>query len=283
MNQHLSISYALTEQDIDDIHQLEDRLRDSRGIRYKLDLLTSENTSATNAHILCREGGRLTGYVALNYFGHDELEMTAMMEDANRHFQDVHHLAVDKCAEIGARRLLLINDRRDHAMASLAADAGTRLSFTEYRMSFQGHPPTPDSASGIILRSATPADSGYIAGLDDDSFHNANEPTSDTPIPPQDLANTRITERNGERIGKIRVDECDGVFGIYGFVIAPEHRGKGYGRIVLNEALRHIMQRKHRKIYLEVAADNTAALHLYESSGFLTDAAFDYFEQSLLC
>lgn len=283
MNQQLTLSYELSEQDIIDIHQLEKQLRALRGIHYKLDMLTCENSSATKAHILCREEEELTGYIAMNYFSHGELEMTAMMKEAEHYFQDVYRLAADKGAEIGARRMLLISDRNDSAMTSLATGAGMRSSFTEYRMSLYGQPPASVSVDGLSLRSATLADSAYIAGLDDDSFQHDDQPAIGESIDPHDLAKTRIAKLNGERIGKIRIDECDGVFGLYGFVIAPEYRGKGYGRAILDETLRQIMGHDCRKIYLEVDADNPVALHLYESCGFKVDAIFDYYEQRWGC
>lgn len=48
----------------------------------------------------------------------------------------------------------------------------------------------------------------------------------------------------------------------------PEHRRTGLGRTVLAEAIREAATRGARRMFLEVEAENTAAIALYESLDF---------------
>lgn len=53
------------------------------------------------------------------------------------------------------------------------------------------------------------------------------------------------------------------------FGVMPAHRGEGFGRILLNALLHTFMERHSRIAHLTVWAENTPALRLYESVGFV--------------
>ena len=55
---------------------------------------------------------------------------------------------------------------------------------------------------------------------------------------------------------------------ILNLVVAPERRGQGIGRALLQAALTRAAQDGARRIWLEVRESNAAAVHLYETSGF---------------
>ena len=67
---------------------------------------------------------------------------------------------------------------------------------------------------------------------------------------------------------------CDPVAGGHGDIqtiaVIPEHRGNGLGRMMLVALLDHAQQRGVRSVFLEVRADNDAAIALYDSEGFQT-------------
>ena len=82
-----------------------------------------------------------------------------------------------------------------------------------------------------------------------------------------------------EAIAKIgAMAEKDGSVLIYGFCVRPGQQGKGYGRAILRETIA-CLRRKGQTgtIQLEVSADNEHALGLYESCGFITKTANDYY------
>ncbi|MNY72621.1 ribosomal-protein-alanine N-acetyltransferase [compost metagenome] len=58
----------------------------------------------------------------------------------------------------------------------------------------------------------------------------------------------------------------------------PEIRGKGYGRQILSQTITALKQQDHAEhIKLEVSVENEKALGLYESCGFATKNANDYY------
>ncbi|MNW11442.1 ribosomal-protein-alanine N-acetyltransferase [compost metagenome] len=65
---------------------------------------------------------------------------------------------------------------------------------------------------------------------------------------------------------------------IYGFCVLPEYRGKGYGRQILSQTITALKEKDQAvEIKLEVSVENEKALGLYESCGFATRNANDYY------
>lgn len=59
-----------------------------------------------------------------------------------------------------------------------------------------------------------------------------------------------------------------------GIVIAPGHRGKGVGRKLMEAIIDRARQAGVKKIWLATYANNTRALRLYRSLGFVTEGVF---------
>ncbi len=80
---------------------------------------------------------------------------------------------------------------------------------------------------------------------------------------------------NGEHIGNIYLNQIDWVsrralLGI--FIGSPEHRRKGYGQEALRQLVAHAFNDLNlRRIFLEVLADNAAAIKVYEACGFAVE------------
>jgi ribosomal-protein-alanine N-acetyltransferase len=55
---------------------------------------------------------------------------------------------------------------------------------------------------------------------------------------------------------------------ILDFAVAPEARGRGVGRALLDDALRALHRSGARRVFLEVRVSNAAAQRLYQSRGF---------------
>jgi ribosomal-protein-alanine N-acetyltransferase len=63
---------------------------------------------------------------------------------------------------------------------------------------------------------------------------------------------------------RIVLDEAE----ILTVVVKKEHRGRGYGRMLMEEALRRLYRSAVATCFLEVADDNEVAVTLYRSLGF---------------
>ncbi len=78
-----------------------------------------------------------------------------------------------------------------------------------------------------------------------------------------------IAEAGGETIGSIAiVRRPESEAQLRWFLIRPNWRGLGLGRILLREALQFCRQCGYRDIYLWTVSYLTAATHLYKSAGF---------------
>jgi ribosomal-protein-alanine N-acetyltransferase len=86
------------------------------------------------------------------------------------------------------------------------------------------------------------------------------------------------------RTGKMIVGYIIGYVEDYSGYIAsiavdPELRGQGLGRLLLETEMARLHENGARKIGLHVREDNAAAIHLYESLGFVTqDTIPNYYE-----
>ena len=58
---------------------------------------------------------------------------------------------------------------------------------------------------------------------------------------------------------------------IHGFRVAPEFRGQGLGRALLDEAGRTVLARGGRKLSLRVLASNRRARAVYAAAGFVVE------------
>jgi dTDP-4-amino-4,6-dideoxygalactose transaminase/RimJ/RimL family protein N-acetyltransferase len=87
-----------------------------------------------------------------------------------------------------------------------------------------------------------------------------------------------VIEAEGRRVGTIALYSvsADGRKAEWGrFVIAPEHRGQGWGRRALRLLVDHARALGVRRLRCEVAADNPGAEGLYRSLGFADDGAYE--------
>jgi ribosomal protein S18 acetylase RimI-like enzyme len=78
-------------------------------------------------------------------------------------------------------------------------------------------------------------------------------------------------------LGCLRLDFMSDQVGIYAFEVRLGYRGLGYGRQMLEEAIRAISAETQKRIMLDVETDNTNAIGLYLSCGFEIKTTYDYY------
>ena len=61
------------------------------------------------------------------------------------------------------------------------------------------------------------------------------------------------------------------------FVVLPEHRGRGYGRQMLLDAIDILILEGWKQITIEVETENRRALGLYQSCGLQIVQTYDYY------
>lgn len=119
----------------------------------------------------------------------------------------------------------------------------------------------------LSVRPATTADLDAMGLLFEAAF---DEPygaaaVGDLLKPPSAWALIAETDRPvGFLLASTAADEAE----ILSIGVAPNARGKGIGKSLINFLVQHAKSKGAIKIFLEVASDNTAGLALYDGAGF---------------
>lgn len=239
-----------------------------RGISYKLD-------PGLNSGIVCSRDGVVTGFMTVDCFGGEVMESAALAGDLTD-WEQMAAVLRDCAKEKQAGSILLICDPKDVLIREKLEALGLTCSFSEYRMLFDRASFAPADISGVSLRQATGPDAELIKRLDTGAFGDgAGEE------PQKDIASTRIILLQGEPVGKLRMNEADGMHGIYGVVVESELRGRGIGNQALTLLLQELTESGASNIYLEVDSENPGAFHLYKKLGFRVKSEFGYYPYGL--
>jgi ribosomal protein S18 acetylase RimI-like enzyme len=78
-----------------------------------------------------------------------------------------------------------------------------------------------------------------------------------------------IAEVKGRIIGAVAIVRTSKVEAqLRWFIVHPDYRGQGLGKILLDEALKFCKERKYGKVFLWTTSELTAGFHLYTQAGF---------------
>jgi ribosomal protein S18 acetylase RimI-like enzyme len=94
----------------------------------------------------------------------------------------------------------------------------------------------------------------------------------DLSSPVDGLANGFVCERDGRVVGNITLSRPMGQarrWQLSNVAVLDDYRGRGIGRSLVETAIEVILQRGGHSVYLYVREDNPAAVHLYDSIGFV--------------
>lgn len=146
-------------------------------------------------------------------------------------------------------------------------------------MQWQAPAALPPALPELQLRPAQPEDLADLVHLDETCFGVSADVAQRWLA--QDLVDSErkvlVATLGPVKLGKINVLLNDGETYISGFCLWPEHRRKGYGKIILTRTLEQLVAERRPNIVLEVACDNEHALLLYQHCGFRTVTAYDYY------
>jgi ribosomal protein S18 acetylase RimI-like enzyme len=152
----------------------------------------------------------------------------------------------------------------------LAQRRGGRLEHSEHALQLLDEPAEVPADPRVTVRPAVPADQQTVRELWRAGF--GEEPPAAGHDP-----NTLVVERDGRAIGAVRLIPEQQRAGVYGFVVHPDHQGRGIGRDVLHRLCRMARASGATAVDLEVATDNDRALNLYTSLGFQPVSTEDYY------
>lgn len=254
--------------------------QDSLDIPISLESLQKRPGNEIN-DFLYYEQGVLTGYLGMDDWGKEEKEMTGMVAPAFRRrgiFRQLFAAAREECRARGVEQMILICEQRSPSGQAFARAVGTHHDFSEHKMALLHFIERASSDPQFQMRPATGEDKKALISIvatdmnDEQDARQFIESLFALSKQPQYLATLA-----GEPLGTLRLDYHDGGAAIYGFVVRPEYRGRGYGRQMLEHIIRQLHNERVETITLEVATENAQAIGLYSSCGFQIVTTYDYF------
>lgn len=288
---HLESASLLSDEQLNQVTALEALCLEHDKISLKLELdykqwrskKESFKADAPVTEFLCYAGELLIGYIGICVFGGGEPEMTGMVHPDYRRqgvFKRLWGLAQAALKCSGQTKALLLCDRKSFSGKGFIESLGLQLDHAEYEMYLNLRAYKPFSLPDITFRQATKADSEEIR-RQNAVYFNTTESELDLIDP--DLEAERgmrimlMQLTSGEVIGKTHLELNGSQGAIFGLGVMPEHRGKSYGKGLLNYSVGALLESGAQTVMLQVATENEKALTLYTQTGFEARSTMDYY------
>ena len=287
----------LHQEEYDLIHLLQSHCSKADQITLKLELdykrsdaihLTDKGKLHDLNEFMYFSGAQLVGYLGVSAFGGATAppEVTGMVHPNFRRqgvFSTLLQLALAECRRRNAGPVLLLCDRNAASGQKFLEKINAVYRVSEFEMYLQNERTRADERlpCDISFRKATNADAFEVARQNAIYFGDCLVEGNDNIPLPEDEEKRGMTiylaEKDHQLIGKVHLQLTNGLGGIYGLGVLPEHRGKGLGRAILLEAIKTLKAASAVEIILQVATENATALSLYKSCGFREASVMDYF------
>ena len=271
----VNLSAGLSPTALNAIADLERRVVAADGGRLKLEWNALRDRSGQDVEdVLWWDGERLLGFLGIYTHSAPTIELAGMVDPTARRCgigTALLDAGLRVCQQREHASVLLVVPRTSVAGRSLAQRRGGALDHCEHALQLLGEPAEVPADPRVTVRTASPADQQAIRELLRRGF--GWEPPEAASRDP----NTLVVERDGQPIGTVRLILEGDRAGVYGFVIHPDHQGRGIGRDVLHRLCRTAWADGATAVHLEVATDNDRALNLYTSLGFRSVSTEDYY------
>lgn len=279
---------GLSEEELRLIFELADLCNTADNIQLKLnrEMLRNRPASETNDFLFYQDG-KLVGFLGLYIFQSTEAECSGMVHPEYRRkgiFNSLVKEAAEECSKRGIPQMLFICHSRSESGRAFCQAIEAPYSFSEYWMDWKEGKRQVVYRDHISLYPAGQQDIDTLVALDVSGFTMEEKDAREYTLRSlqSDTKATFLASLDHEPIGKISVLEENGSAFIFGFSVAPEHRGRGYGRQILNQTIDLLLRKQIKHIALEVAIENKRALTLYQSCGFYETGANEYYNKTLL-
>lgn len=258
-------------------------------MRVLMSMLRERPGTSTNDFLYYADDGSLVGYLCLTTWGDVEKELVAMVHPAQRRkgiFRRMLEKARQQFAAAGGKYLTIVCEHTSQSGAATMKAMQIPLDFSEHEMHLGTFKAKNVFDDRLTFRQATTNDIDAVAKILMED--NVSEESAHAIVARwlQDGKNrVYLTTLGGldlgcdEPIGTLRLEDMGRTneLGIYGFVIRPEYRGRGYGRQMLEECIRVARAKGPVDVMLDVDATNTRAFNLYASAGFEIKTTYDYY------
>jgi ribosomal protein S18 acetylase RimI-like enzyme len=278
----------LTEAEITAIEHLITLCNNYEDLHMRLELSMIGNRPGQEINdFLYYEQGVIVGYLAVDSYGLEEKEAVLMVHPDYRHKgigRKLLHASGDECKQRGVKRLILVCEEYSPSGRAFVQALEAQLDHAEHEMVLGTFQERGVADERLILRKAGPNDIEAIISILASDFGDEQFARQHVEMllryPNQHFYVARFGEPSvgcQEPVGVLRLDETEDQIGIYGFVVLPDYRGRGYGRQMLEDAIRIIRSVSQKRIMLDVDTDNTRAISLYLSLGFDIKTTYHYY------
>lgn len=234
----------------------------------------------------------LIGYLGMSSWGLEEKELVGLVHPDYRRRGVARSLLAAASQEArlwGTKRFDLICEHASSAGQAFIQAVGAAYNFAEHEMWLQNFQPRFAFDDRLVFRAATLDDVDALAAVLLTEYENDEGVARERvkKLFQRPLQRLYLATLGGEElgchepVGTLRLDDHEDFVGIYGFVVKPDYRGRGYGRQMLEEAIRTIQAEGQKKIMLDVDVTNANALGLYLSLGFVIKTTYDYYTLEL--
>jgi ribosomal protein S18 acetylase RimI-like enzyme len=275
--------WTLTDAELAEIKQLAQVCQEREPLELRLtwDALALRTGDKASEFVYYRDD-ILIGFFSIDGLGFEEAEGTGMVHPNYRRqgvFRALVAAALEECRQNKTDSLILLFDHRSGAAAAFAQAVGAQHEFSEHNMRLDHPESLPDIAQRLDFRRATPGDAAAISEILAQDFDRDSEQVRQNIVynMQSPIYQYYIATLDREPIGTLNVQNLGGEAYIYGFVVRPDQRGRGYGREILARAIADIIAARPQPVFLEVETENDPAFGLYRSFGFEVTTTYDYF------
>jgi len=277
---------SLSEVDIAEIAQLIALCNehDSLHMRIPLEELALRSGSEID-DFLYYDQGQLVGYLYVDSWGKAEKEITGMVAPTFRRrgiFRQLFEATQEEFTTRKVEALILVSEEHSHSGHAFAKAVKAHHDFSEHQMLLGNFVERKKTDPQFEIHAATLQDKeAIISLLTLDVGDTADTRQFIEEFYADPTVKLYLATLAGKPLGTLRLYYRDENVSIYGFVVSPEHRGKGYGRQMLEYTIHQILDDGFHAIMLEVDTTNHNALGLYKSCGFQVTTTYDYFNRPL--
>jgi ribosomal protein S18 acetylase RimI-like enzyme len=277
---------TLTEAEATAIEQLITACNTYEELRMRIDVGALRQRPGKEVNdFLFYEDGILIGYLYVEGWGGKDLEVAGMVHPDHRCkgiFSSLLAAAQVECRQRDVQKLILVCEHASQSGLAFVHAIGARHEYSEHEMVLGTFRERRKYHKGLDIRQANKndldvivsilaTDSGNVESISQWIAKLFEEPTS----------RFYLATLDEKPLGCLRLDFMSDQVGIYAFEVRLGYRGLGYGRQILEEAIRAIRSESQKRIMLDVETDNTNAFGLYLSCGFEIKTTYDYYNLNL--
>ena len=285
-HQGLVKKQVLTAAEVSQIEQLVAICNAYEGLHMRLDPNMQHDRTGDATHDFYYADGTLVGYLTVYPWGTQKKELTGMVHPNYRRrgiFRSLLAAAKDEWLHKDVQKLILICEHTSRSGLAFLKALGVPHDFSEHEMVLGIFRERQSFNERVHTRKASAGDfEALVSILATDLGDVERAKRFVTRFFQENKRPFYLGTLGEEPIGCLNLDETEKEIGIYGFVVRPEYRGRGYGRQILEDVIRTIRTQSPKSIMLDVETDNTNAIGLYLSCGFEIRTTYDYYALDLL-